>query len=68
MKFFDHKLKAQQETGINTMGGVNVDFGNMFEGFGEAIRGEMETTGKLSPETEKRLVELEQLTAQMSYP
>ena len=26
---FDYKFKKQQETGINTMGGVNVDFGGM---------------------------------------
>ena len=40
----------------------------MMEGFGEAIRGDIATTGTLSPENEERLVQLEQLAAQMATP
>ena len=70
MRLFDHKLKRQQETGINTLGGVNVtnDFSGMMQGLAEVIQGDIANTGKLSPETEERLKQVEQLTAQMATP
>ena len=52
------------------MGGVNVtnDFSGMMQGLAEVIQGDIANTGKLSPETEERLKQVEQLTAQMATP